>query len=152
MEATREGRAYTTMIEYMMQICVNWIADDRWTRVREAAFPMHTTVTLTHRHSHTHTHIYIYIYTEMERTHNTWTIGEKQRDQRGLSTQRTPLHYIADHYSLHVRRSFMLVCCRVLFVPGILHYHSEAIALNFINFHTEYDVIYPFGQIIQNGE
>ena len=27
------------MIGYIMQICVNWIADDRWTRVRDQALP-----------------------------------------------------------------------------------------------------------------
>ena len=35
MEATRKGRAYTVIIEYILQICVNWITVDRWTRVRD---------------------------------------------------------------------------------------------------------------------
>ena len=37
MEATRKGGAYTVMIEYKMHICVNWIADDKWTQVRDQA-------------------------------------------------------------------------------------------------------------------
>ena len=32
-EATRKGRTFTVMMEYIMQHCVNWITDARWSRV-----------------------------------------------------------------------------------------------------------------------
>ena len=37
MEVTRKGRAFTVMTECIMWICVNWITDDMWTRVRDQA-------------------------------------------------------------------------------------------------------------------
>ena len=52
METTQIGRAYTVMIEYMMQLYVNWITDDRWTRVRDQALYVHYKEVHGRKHCH----------------------------------------------------------------------------------------------------